>query len=140
MFTKKAVAIIVQEVIDGLKPFLQFEIERMYDSLAHSMKKVQPIVAQVTINANNNFYASSLAFMVPGEAREVMIEPYSDIPPGAVVQLNDEHIAIVSLNVSNVQQSMSSDVPCRNAVLKDGCRISAPIKIVLKYPLPISLI
>src|SRR5271157_915850 len=99
MFTKKAVATIAQKVIDGLKPFLLKEInlaiEELYDSLARSLKKVQPVVAQVTINANNNFYASSLAFMVPGETREVMIEPYSDIPPGAVVQLNDEHIVIM---------------------------------------------
>jgi len=144
MFTKKAVATIAQKVIDGLKPFLLKEInlaiEELYDSLARSLKKVQPVVAQVTINANNNFYASSLAFMVPGETREVTIQSYSDIPPGAVLQLNDERIVIVGLNVGNVQQSMSNDVPCRNVVLKDGCRLSTWIKIVLEYPLPVSLI
>lgn len=119
--------------------YLDVCLERMESRILRATKSIQPVVGQVTITSSDAFYASSLAFLVPGESREVIMQPYSDIPPGSTVRLNDAHLVIEGCVVANVQQSMSDAVAAGEVILKNGARVGQNIRVVLHYPLPVTL-
>ena len=136
---RKLVEMIARVVVDKHLFVLEGAIADMERTVLRSTMKIQPVVGQVTITSSEAFYASSLAFLVPGESREVVLQPYSDIPPGSTVRLNDAHLVIEGCVVANVQQSMSDTVAAGEVILKNGARVGQNIRVVLHYPLPVTL-
>lgn len=136
---RKLVEMIARVVVDKHLFVLEGAIADMERTVLRSTMKIQPVVGQVTITSSEAFYASSLAFLVPGESREVVLQPYSDIPPGSTVRLNDIRFVIEGCMVANVQQSMTDAVAAGEVILKNGARVGQNIRVVLHYPLPVTL-
>ena len=96
-------------------------------------------MAQVSVNTSDTFYASSLGFLVPGESRELTMSIYSDIPPGAVLRLIDEHFAIAACMVGNVSQAMTDNTSASEVILKAGVRVGTIVRTTVHYPAPVSV-
>jgi hypothetical protein len=118
---------------------LDERFDRLESRVVRLSKSMQPVVAQVTINTTDAFYASSLAFLVPGESRELTMSVYSDVPPGAILRLNDERLVIAGCMVSNVNQAMTDNVSASEVILKQGVRVSTIVRATVHYPLPVSV-
>ena len=96
-------------------------------------------MAHVSVNTSDTFYASSLGFLVPGESRELTMSVYSDVPPGAVLRLNDDHLVIVECKVGNVIQAMTENSSSFEVILKVGVRVGTIVRTTVHYPAPVSV-
>jgi len=133
----------VQKIIyantDGVIERIEKEFERIECKLVRLSKSIQPVVAQVTVNTTDAFYASTLAFLVPGESRQVTMSVFSDVPPGAVLRLNDNRLVIVECVVGNVIQAMTENSSCSEVILKAGVRVGTIVRTTVHYPAPVSV-
>jgi hypothetical protein len=118
---------------------LDDRIDRLEGRVVRLSKSIQPVVAQVTVNTTDAFYASSLGFLVPGESRELTMSVFSDVPPGAVLRLNDEHLVIVECKAGNVIQAMTENTSSSEVILKAGVRVGTIVRATVQYPAPVSV-
>jgi len=141
--SKKSLFELVQKIIyantDGVIERIEKEFERIECKLVRLSKSIQPVVAQVTVNTTDAFYASTLAFLVPGESRQVTMSVFSDVPPGAVLRLNDNRLVIVECVVGNVIQAMTENSSCSEVILKAGVRLGTNVRATILYPPPVSV-
>ena len=141
--SKKCLFELVQKIIyantDGVIERIEKEFERIECKLVRLSKSIQPVVAQVTVNTTDAFYASSLSFLVPGESRQVTMSVFSDVPPGAVLRLNDNRLVIVECVVGNVVQAMTENTSCSEVILKRGVRVGTVVRATILYPMPVSV-
>jgi len=141
IFTNKKFHLLVQSVVVEIVGKFLFNLDerldRMESRLVRLSKTMQPVVAQVTINTTDAFYASSLGFLVPGESRELTMSVYSDVPPGAILRLNDERLVIGGCMVSNVNQAMTDNVSVSEVILKQGVRVGTIVRATVHYPAPV---
>lgn len=141
--TKKTIRELVESILSTVLGLymtrLDDRIDRLEGRVVRLSKSIQPIVAQVTVNTSDAFYASSLGFLVPGESRELSMTVYSDVPPGAVLRLNDDRLVIAECMVSNVNQAMTDNVSTSEVILKQGVRVGTIVRATVHYPAPVSV-
>ena len=141
--TKKKIREIVESILSTVLGLymtrLDDRIDRLEGRVVRLSKSIQPVVAQVTVNTTDAFYASSLGFLVPGESRELTMSVFSDVPPGAVLRLNDERLVIVECKVCNVVQAMTENTSASEVILKVGVRVGTIVRATVQYPAPVSV-
>jgi hypothetical protein len=138
-FLRDMVEGILSAVIREYFNKIETEFDRIEAKLVRLSKSIQPVVAQVTVNTTDAFYASSLGFLVPGESRELAMSVYSDVPSGAILRLNDDHLVIVECKVGNVIQAMTENTSSSEVILKAGVRVGTIVCTTVLYPAPVSV-
>lgn len=121
----------IENMIGSQTRHLHNQIERLEKSLIQSKK----LPAYITINDGNNTFVTELCWLLPGESKEVRIQPQIDIKGGAIVSIYPPFY-MKNARAGSMYLISNCDDTTRECKLTKTLTPAQQFQAIITYPVP----